>query len=639
MCGITAIFSPHRDLRPEDLVRGTTRLHHRGPDGQRTWVSPDRRVGLGHARLSIIDLTTGQQPIANETGELQVVVNGELYDYERTRVELQKRGHRLSTRSDSEIVLHLYEELGTRCLHSLRGEFAFALWDGPGQTLFAARDRFGIKPLFYAWHAGALYLASEAKALFAAGVPARWDSESFYQCASLYLEGDRSMFEGVYQVPPGHFLLATPHHFQVLRYWDFDYPKASVDPGREEAHVERLRHELTEAVRLRLRADVPVGCYLSGGIDSCAILGLASQLHSEPIDAYTMCFEGDTSSEEALAHEMAKKAGARFHPLRLTGDQLADSFSDAVFHAEVLPANENGVAKFLLSRWVHEQGNRVVLTGDGADESLAGYANYRRDMLLYNRHGQDPAEVPALLAQLEQSNAVSRGGTLFPSGPTQDLSSVKSVMGFVPSWMEAFSAVGTRLQSTFSDDFLAARSKTDPFRLFLNRQDVEGQLAGREAVHQSMYLFAKTYLPNYMLCWLGDRMEMAHSVEGRVPFLDHRLVEAVVAMPVSMKIRGGIEKYVLREAARPFITPSVYSREKHPFTLPSSSLRPEGRLHQLVQDTLRGPALRSVPFFSPAKVVSLLDRLPTMDETERHAWGFPLTRVLGACLIHQRFGL
>ena len=222
------MFSRGGPISEKLLERATHSLKHRGPESQRCWISPDQRVGLGHARLSIIDLTTGDQPIANEDESLRIVVNGEFYGYEETQKELELDGHKLRTHSDSEIALHLYEKLGTQCLHRLRGEFAFVLWDSVNNTIFAARDRFGIKPLFFAQWDNTLYLASEVKALFAAGVPARWDCESVYNSAGIG-EQNRTLFDGVFQIPPGHFMLATENGLQVTRYWDFDYPKEIAD--------------------------------------------------------------------------------------------------------------------------------------------------------------------------------------------------------------------------------------------------------------------------------------------------------------------------------------------------------------------------------------------------------------------------
>src|SRR5262249_13900524 len=224
MCGIVAMFSRTSLVSPVVLQRATRRLYHRGPDGQRHWISSDGLVALGHARLSIIDLATGDQPIVSEDGRKHIVVNGEFYDYEAIQRTLERSGHHLRTRSDSEIALHLYEDLGVQCLHELRGEFAFVLWDENHRTLFAARDRFGIKPLFYAIHGEMLYLASEVKALFEAGVPARWDPESVAQATEFGSHQVRTLFDGVFQVPPGHYLIATDRHIELRQYWDFNYP-------------------------------------------------------------------------------------------------------------------------------------------------------------------------------------------------------------------------------------------------------------------------------------------------------------------------------------------------------------------------------------------------------------------------------
>ena len=256
MCGIVATYSRREPISPASLERATKSLWHRGPDSQQQWVSRDGRVGLGHARLSIIDLSTGDQPIASEDNRTHIIANGEFYGYEAIQKELEGRGHRLRTRSDSEIALHLWEELGPQCLHQLRGEFAFVIWDDKQKSLFAARDRFGIKPLFYGWHNDALYIASEVKALFAAGLPARWDHEGVYQSVSFGGHQMRTLYDGVYQIPPGHYLVATDRHVQITRYWDFNYPSASdAAPKRSAAdYAAEFRHELEEAVRIRLRA-------------------------------------------------------------------------------------------------------------------------------------------------------------------------------------------------------------------------------------------------------------------------------------------------------------------------------------------------------------------------------------------------
>jgi asparagine synthase (glutamine-hydrolysing) len=640
MCGIVAFFSRCLPMSGAALQRATQSLYHRGPDGQHHWMSEDCRVALGHARLSIIDLTTGDQPIASEDGRTRIVVNGEFYDYEAIRRELEHSGHHLRTRSDSEIALHLYEDLGPQCLHRLRGEFALVIWDETNRTIFAARDRFGIKPLFYAFHKETLYLASEVKALFAAGVPAKWDPESVYHSVEYGGHQMRTLFDGVFQVPPGHYLVATDRHIQLNRYWDFNYPKANGATSlRSDAdYAAEFRHALEEAVRVRLRADVSVGCYLSGGLDSCAILGLAAKHHPGSIRAFTLTFDRAEYDEGEIAREMAAKAGAEFFPIPIRQDDLADHFADAISQSETFCFNAHGVAKYLLSRAVRDAGYKVVLTGEGSDEILGGYPHFRRDMLLYNAQGQDPAVVASLLQALDKHNPVSRG-LLLPDGEAGPLERVKKLLGFVPSWIEAFSARSWKMRALFSGSFLEKFGEREGFQPFLGEVDVRGQLAGRDPLHQSLYMWAKTALPSYILTMLGDRMEMAHSVEGRVPFLDHHVVEVVRCQPVNQKVRGMTEKYVLREAARDVITETVYRRQKHPFLSPPATLSPDQRLNAFVQDTLRGKILASIPFFDQSKVVGLLDKLHTMDEGARVANDQTLMTLVSACVLHERFHL
>ena len=622
MCGFIAAYSRTGSVLPERLQAGAETLDHRGPNSKGYWVHPERRVGMGHARLSIIDLETGNQPLLSPDGALACVVNGEFYDFERIREGLLARGHTLKTKSDSEILLPLYRERGAGCLEELRGEFALVLWDDANQTLFAARDRFGIKPLFYAEHEGTLYFASEVKALAAAGVPLRWDEESLFEihAGGVFLP-TRTLFKNIYQVPPGHYVVASRGHTRVCPYWDFDYPAVDAR-GDERAvaeHVETFRAKLHEAVKLRLRADVPVGCYLSGGIDSCSILGIASQYASRPLHAYTLSFADREYDERDIAEEMARKAGAKFTPVPVTQKDMADHYADAIWHAESIFINPHVVARYLLSRAVRDDGHRVVLSGEGSDEITGGYAHFRQDMILHNSQGQDPAEVQRLLKQLHDANQVSKG---FLLGAENDaVPTLKNALGFVPSFLGSRALSGEKSKMLFHPDFFAKFETADPFRILLNEFDVNRQLRGREPVHQSLYLWSKTVLPQYNLSSLGDRMEMAHSIEGRTPFLDHHLVEAAVKMPVSMKIRGTTEKFVLREAAKDVLTDTLYRRQKHPFLAPTIAASDEGGpLRDLMQDTLRSEKMKSIPCYNHEMVIGLLDYyIPSLDASQRAA--------------------
>ncbi len=636
MCGIAAILSLGGRVDPDALGRAVRTLHHRGPDGHRSWIAPHGQVALGHARLSIIDLATGDQPIANEDGSAWIIANGEFYDYERIQRELEQGGHRLRTRSDSEIALHLYEDLGTQCVHRLRGEYGFVIWDDRARKLHAVRDRFGVKPLFYAVHDGALFVASEMKALFAAGVPARWDAEAMHFSVG-FLPPSRTLFEGVYNVPPGCCLTADAKGLSVAPYWDITYPPRDHGaPARPDAeYIEGFRAVLDDAVRVRLRADVPVACYLSGGIDSCAVLGLAARHRTDPVRAFTLRFGHEDYDEGAIAREMAAKAGADWVPIPIDQDALADNFADAIYFGEAPCVNAHFVAKYLLSRAVRDAGFKVVLTGEGSDEMLGGYAHFREDMLRHDSAGQDPAEIQRLVQQLEASNTVSQG-LLLSSERTDGSARMARLLGFTPAMYQPFFARSKRIEPLFNPDYVAPFASLDRASLLLDNIDVRNRLNGRAPVHQSLYLWSKTILPSYILVLLGDRMEMAHSIEGRVPFLDHLVGEFLFATPVSLKIRGLTEKYILREAARDVLTDTVYRRQKHPFLSPPDAAGTPSRMAALIQDTLRGAVVDSIPFLRGSAVRALADRLPAMAPAERGMIDADLMMLLSLIFMHER---
>ncbi len=606
MCGIAAVFHPGGRVAPQTLSDAAAALRHRGPDGQRCWLSPDESVGLAHARLAIIDLETGDQPLANEDGSLRLVVNGEFYGHEAIRDELQQAGHRLATATDSEIALHLYEDLGLSFWKRLRGEFALVLWDQRQRRLTAARDRFGIKPLFYATVRGALYLASEVKALRAMGVPLAWDHEAVHQLTMLgALSPSRSLFKGVFQIPPGHCLLAEVSGSRLRRYWDIPFPdgQAAAPAESDEELTRDFGSALDDAVRLRLRADVPVGCYLSGGLDSSSVLGLASRHASRPLDAFTVVFDHASYDESKLAEETARFCGAVWHPLRITGRDLADHFADTVWHVESLLSNGNSVAKLLLSRAAAQAGVKVVLTGEGSDEVLAGYALFQKDL------------------------APSSSGLL-----SLDL-------GFTPAWLEAQVKNGERHRSLLAPAFLAGLAARNGWDELLREVDAPGALGTWEPLRRSLYLWAKTVLPNYILAAGGDRVEMAHSVEGRPPFLDHEVVERAARLPSPLLFGGGTEKYVLRQAARPVLTDAVYRRRKQPFLAPPASLELRGPFFECLRALLSGPGLEALPFCDAARVRAEVADLESRPPAVRLTLDPVLMKLASLAVLGQRFGL
>lgn len=599
MCGLVGVLSRTEPVEREVLDRAVARIQHRGPDGQKTWIAPDRSVGLAHARLAIIDLVTGAQPLHNETDDIHAVVNGEIYDHDRIRSELAARGHTLRTASDSEVLIHLYEELGVHCLRELRGELAFVLWDAKRRWLFAARDRFGIKPLYYADTGRMLALASEAKALFAAGVPARWDQDAFFDhlVCQMPMAAEATVFQGVAQIPPAHYLLATPQGTVIRPYWT---------PSRVEApSLEELGALLEESVKLRLRADVPVGVYLSGGVDSSTILGLAKQ-HPD-LRAFTITFDEKQLDELAVAKNSAAAMGVPHVPLFADRETLGDRFADAVEHSEHPHDNPHGAAKMMLSRLVRAEGVKVVLTGEGADEIFLGYPWLILDLLKHDAPSAEPASVVSAMgpraAQMVQGiEAISRFAARHPW-----IQKIKRSLGYLPSLL-ALSAA-----SFLRPEILAmgrVPRRVDPIDRLL--ASLDGRVFERgERARQSAYLQMRTYFASYNLNVLGDRMEMANGVEGRTPYLDHRFVEAVLALPAAACFRDGQDKHPLRTLAEGRVTAEVLARPKFQF-MAHDAMNDRGRLGQLIRDVLDSPSLESVTLYDRAAVKTALEKTSSM---------------------------
>jgi asparagine synthase (glutamine-hydrolysing) len=631
-----------KKIEPKRLDRALEVLQHRGPDATGKWISGDGHWFLGHTRLSIIGLENGDQPMSNPAGDVQMVVNGEFYGYRAVRDRLRSEGVEFATDSDSEIALHLYLREGMNLGRHLRGEFAAVIADRRNGAMIGIRDRFGIKPLFYAVHEGDVYFASEVKALLALGVPARWNPEALLEEAYLFRSHSQSLFAGIHTVPPGHYAIAQRGEVSVYPYWDLQFPTAedlAADGRSDEEVVAGFRDVLDDAVRERLIADVEVASYLSGGIDSCAVLGLAQRHMDRPIRAYTLTFDDAMYDESALAREQAEFCGAKFFPVPVTTRALADSYGDAVWHSETPFVNGHGVAKFLLSRAVRDAGIKVVFTGEGADEVLGGYAPFRRDVLLYNSGSQDPAKVERLLAEMEASNQAVRGLLVGDEGTLPATEAVRRRLGWVPSWIEAFSVLGAATEDLFRKEMAARVAGMDPYELSLSRLPVAERIAGRDPLNQALYTWSKIHLPNFVLTFLSDRMEMAHSIEGRVPFLDHEVAEYAAGIPIHMKINGMREKHVLREATRDVIIEPVYNREKHPFMTPPAKVGEDDAMLELFGDAFASPLLDEQPIFDPAAVRALYASLPECDAAQRAEADGMMHRVLSLSLMHQLFGM
>lgn len=574
MCGIAGIFTHDREqpIDPDILVAMAAIQYHRGPDGFGWQRMPG--MGMSHARLSIIDLDEdrGRQPFLSENGALMLAKNGELYDFKRIRGELTAEGHRFFSKSDSEIILKLYAKLGLDgMLPHLRGEFAFSIYDRTTDTLHLVRDRFGIKPLYYAEHPDGVVFGSEIKVLFACpGTQRAFDSEGLYHQLMQTIVPGTTPFVGVKQVPPGHVVSLSRRDGRVAilsrKYWDMPFPEgaAHADIADEQA-IEGVRDKLLEAVNFRMEADVEVGCYLSGGIDSCSILGLASAVSQSPVKAFTIGFDNKAYDESAIATEMAEACGADQDILRLSATHLYDYFEETIWHTERTIYNTLAVAKFLMSRHVRDTRYKVVVTGEGSDELFAGYPSFRNDLFLHGLEQMPAAERAQWQAMLHADNALFKGAML----AEQEVHSaaIDKLVGFTPACLQPWLATASFVPGLLAPHHAEQLSGYDPGAAIAEALD-PAWIRDRHPLDRAQYVWIKTMLEGQILTWGGDRVDMANSMEARPAFLDHHLAEYAATLSPSVRIRGKTEKWVLREAMRGLLPKVLYEREKFAFMAP-----------------------------------------------------------------------
>ena len=648
MCGISGFLYADRarPVDPETLVAMAAIQHHRGPDGF-GWRSRDG-VGFSHARLSIIDLdeNRGRQPFETADGRLMLTKNGELYDYQRIRADLTATGARFQTKSDSEIILHLYPRHGLDgTLPHLRGEFAFALFDKDEDRLMLVRDRFGIKPLYWTEVNGTLVFGSELKVLFAhPEVPRKFAAAGVYHQLMQTLVPGTTAFEGIGQVRPGYVLDVRRRNgrlqIEERKYWDMEFPHESEYPASysEQDYIEGVRAQLLEAVQHRLTADVPVGSYLSGGIDSCAILGLAAAARQEPVKAFTIGFDNEDYDESAIATEMAQATGADQDILRLDAGHLYDHFEETLWHTERTIYNTLGVAKFLMSRHVREVNYKVVLTGEGSDELFGGYPAFRRDMFLHGLDHLQPQERREWESLLAESNKLFKGAML--AEDAVDNAALTAKVGFTPSCLQPWLAAAQHVPGLLSEDLRRELGDYDPGAAIAAQFDGD-MLAGRHPLDKAQYVWIKTMLEGQILTWGGDRVDMANSMEARPPFLDHHLAAYAATVPPSMRIHGRTEKYVLREAMKGLLPEVLYKREKFAFMAPPAHTDPKkwAAVQSLAARHLTPSAIADAGVLDHAGVTALLElhEAPETGTATQVQLDASINHLLGVQILHQHF--
>lgn len=610
MCGIAGYWRPGHSADNRHLAeRMIKTLHHRGPDGYGFHVDDGKGLAMAHARLSIIDLHTGDQPLYSGDRSNILTVNGEFYDYKRIRTALRLDGAQFQTKSDSEIALPLYERNGLDFVKQLRGEFGFVLYDGSNNRLVLVRDRFGVKPLFYHFGENSIYWGSEVKALLAhPNIPAAFSKKAVLHQLMHTMVPGTTAFEDIHAVKPGHMLVIQAHgdrlELKEHKYWDMDFPAEDERDlsSPAEKHIATTREKLTEAVALRLEADVPVGCYLSGGIDSCSMLGLASSIQQSPVKAFTISFDNTDYDESAIAKEMADKVNADQEQISVGADELyGDNYVTTLWHAERTFYNTLGVAKWCMSRRVNECGYRVVVTGEGSDELYGGYPAFKRDMLRFGMNGKDKLEVEAWARLMDKTNSLFSGAIL--SEQTLSHPVMDEICGFTPSWIQPWMQTLELARPLLHDDVRDVLNAYDPISAIATSFDT-GQLNDRHVLDKAQYTWIKTMLECQILNWGGDRVDMANSMESRPAFLDHHVAEAAKWVPPHFRIYGNIEKWVLREAMKNMLPEVLYKREKFAFMAPPGHTdnKKKHALDKLISEYMNEDMIRDVGLFDPKRL-------------------------------------
>jgi asparagine synthase (glutamine-hydrolysing) len=638
VCGISGIYArPGGHASARLLLAMAGELRHRGPDG--TGLYLDGRFGMSNTRLAIIDLAGGDQPLSTEDRRYWVMQNGEIYNYVELQRELQALGHRLETSSDTEVIAHAYEEWGVGCLSRLNGDFAFAVWDRRKQELFLARDRFGVRPLFIAELGGELSFASEAKALFR-HPEARRDFdplglvESFTTWSIL---PDRSAFAGVRELAPAHYVRWGPDGLiEERRWWDLQFPRVGERREESEAELEaELVELLTDATRIRLRADVPVAAYLSGGLDSSATAALACRLYPGTLSSFGIGFRDPLFDESRYQDRFVEELGTSLTRVVVDSPDIAELMPRAVELTEK-PTLRTALAPLLrLSAAVREAGLKVVITGEGADELFGGYDIFRENKVrrFWARHPESQIR-PLLFARLNEflGRDLKRSGAFLSGFYRRGLGETDD-----PLYSHRLRYANTaRCLSLFEQEVLDRAAEEGDALERLRDRLPEG-FDRLTPLGQAQYLEIMTFLDCYLLHSQGDRMLMGHSIEGRFPFLDFRVAEFAAALPDEMKLHGLQEKYLLRKATAPLLQAEIASRKKRPYRAPIVSAFVGPGAPEYVGELLEPRRLEDVGVFKPEAVGRLVRKCEAageagVGETDEMA----LVGTISVMLLHDR---
>jgi len=637
MCGIAGIYNYKSNKEPsiEHNVKNMLSLiHHRGPDESGVYI--DNNIGIGSVRLSIIDLSSGQQPMPNNSGRFWIVYNGEIFNYLELRSELIKKGIQFKTLCDTEVVVQMYAHYGADCLNHFNGQFAFCIWDKYKKELFLARDRVGIRPLFYWSQNGSFAFCSEIKGLFCLDkIERSFNFENMAQVFTFWTTlTPNTPFTNIFELQPGHYMHVKSGQIQIKRFWNYKFPEdGKINQSSLTDCIEELDELLHDAVKIRLKADVPVGAYLSGGLDSSVTTSYIKKIEPQVLNTFSIGFKDETYDESSYQQEAAGFFKTNHTAFTCTSDEIADNFAEAIWHTEFPILRTSPIPMFMLSKKVRESNIKVVITGEGADEMLAGYNIFKE------------AKIRRFWANQPQSKARPKLLTkLYPYLPLlKDSPDFALKMFFGYKLEETTNALYShilrwnntgRTKSFFSDDFQHSIKITSP------ESNLEKMLPFNfnswSDLAKSQYLESLIFMSGYLLSSQGDRMSMGNSVEGRYPFLDYRVIEYCAQLPDRFKLNSLNEKFILKKLSQGKVPASISNRPKQPYRAPIASIFSNNESHAYINDMLSDDSLNSFCIFDSSRVKTLrknINQKKVASEIDQMA----IVGILSTQILYKRF--
>lgn len=610
MCGIAGVYNHSAPLRdPGNMVRKMLSLiKYRGPDESGIYIN--KNIAMGSVRLSIIDIQTGQQPLASSDEKLWIVFNGEIFNYIELRTDLKKLGYQFHTESDTEVLLYAFLAYGHECLNMLNGQFAFAIWNNESHELFLARDRVGIRPLFYAMTKDGLVFGSEIKTLFEhPDIEANIDMISLSQVFTFWSTlTPRTAFKGIYELPPGHFMKISGKKTLIQQFWAPAFPVCTDDyfKGSINDAVDELENVLTDAVKIRLRADVPVAAYLSGGLDSSATTALIKKIAPQALQTFSIGFEDSEFDETRYQQEASRYLGTKHTAFTCTREDIGTYFPQVVWHSEIPVLRTAPVPMYCLSRKVRENNIKVVITGEGADEVLAGYDIFKESIIreFWSRQ-PDSKYRPLLLQKLYPYLAQFQGKNktmlkFFFGYQLQDVSS--PFYSHILRWRNT-----SNIRNYFAEEFKSLKDDYDFYADLKNMLPSGFDQYNR--MSKAQWLEIAIFMSSYLLSSQGDRVAMANSVEGRYPFLDYRVIEFAASLPPEFKMHGLNEKYILKRMMQNKLPESILKRPKQAYRAPIAGSFLTSPARDYVMDLLSEHEIKHTGVFAFKSVQKLVNKV------------------------------